>query len=164
MSGDQTSRRPFLDKEHPAAYRALNGAALKVKAVAEQAGMDRRLVELINLRVSQLNGCAFCLDLHTGISLEAGESPQRLAVLSAWRDTELFSERERAALAVAETVTELPDLHAQDREYAEARQVLSDEEFSAVCWVAITMNAFNRVSIVSRHPVRPHRPVTEPSP
>ncbi|MGC5411618.1 carboxymuconolactone decarboxylase family protein, partial [Streptomyces sp. DT225] len=87
------------------AYRALVAAAEAVRAVADEAGLDRRLVELINLRVSQLNGCAFCLDVHTRAALRAGESVQRLGVLAAWRDTGLFTERERAALALAESTT-----------------------------------------------------------
>jgi AhpD family alkylhydroperoxidase len=125
-----------------------------VKGVAAAAGLDRITVELINLRVSQLNACAYCLSLHTRAALRAGETTQRLGVLAAWRDTELFSPRERAALALAEATTHPADAAAQAAAYADARAALSDDEISAVIWVAITINAFNRVSVLSKHPVR----------
>ncbi|AVH60602.1 MULTISPECIES: carboxymuconolactone decarboxylase family protein [Streptomyces] len=146
--------RIFIDKQSPAAYQALTSAAETVRAVAAEAGLDRILVELVNLRVSQLNGCAYCLSLHTRAALHAGETTQRLGVLPAWRDTELFTPRERAALALAEATTYLTDATAQEAAYAEAGLILTDDEISAVTWVAITMNAFNRVSIMSKHPVR----------
>ncbi|MBW8705112.1 Alkyl hydroperoxide reductase AhpD [Streptomyces sp. MBT84] len=111
-------------------------------------------MELINLRVSQLNHCAYCLDIHTRAALRAGETTQRLGVLAAWRDTEVFTPQERAALALAEAVTDPSDAAAQESAYAAAREVLTDDQVSAVIWVAITINAFNRVSILSRHPVR----------
>ncbi|MGX9899626.1 carboxymuconolactone decarboxylase family protein [Arthrobacter sp. SA17] len=112
------------------------------------------LVELLYVRISQLNGCAFCLDMHVSSALKQGETTQRLAVLSAWRDTDLFTEQESAALALAESVTELPDAATREREEESARQHLSDEEFSVVTWLTITMNAFNRVSIISHHPIQ----------
>lgn len=149
-----TSRRIHLDKQSPAAYRELVRTAEAVRTTAAEAGLDRVLVELVNLRVSQLNGCASCLDVHTRAALRAGETTRRLGVLAAWRDTELFTPRERAALALAEATTYPSDALAQERAYAEARGVLDDDQLSAVLWVAITINAFNRVSILSKHPVR----------
>jgi AhpD family alkylhydroperoxidase len=150
-------RSVFLDKEHPAAWRALNGLGLKAKEIAEEAGLDGTLIELLNVRISQINGCAYCLDVHVSDAVSNGESAQRLAVLSAWRDTTLFSEKERAALTLAEAITTISDVHTRDHEGAQARRHLTAEEFSAVSWLAITMNAFNRVSIVSQHPVRAAR-------
>ncbi|MDQ0755008.1 carboxymuconolactone decarboxylase family protein [Arthrobacter sp. B3I4] len=147
-------RSVFLDKEHPAAWRALNGLGLKAKESALEAGLDETLIELLNVRISQINGCAYCLDLHVGDAVQNGESPQRLAVLPAWRETELFTEKERAALTLAEAITNIADQPSREREGRQARKHLNDAEFSAVSWLAITMNAFNRVSIVSRHPVR----------
>ncbi|MEU2437413.1 carboxymuconolactone decarboxylase family protein [Streptomyces rubradiris] len=150
----RTGNRVFIDKQHPDAYRALAATAQAAKDAAAAAGLDRTLVELVNLRVSQLNACAYCLNLHTRAALRAGETTQRLGVLAAWRDTELFTPRERAALALAEATTRPADADAQTRAYAEARATLSDDEISAVIWVAITINAFNRVSVMSKHPVR----------
>lgn len=148
----------YLDKQHPALWRALSGLGLKVQEAAEEAGLGRGLLELINVRISQINGCAYCLDLHVRKAGEAGESPQRLAVLPAWRETALFSDKERAALALVEAITELRDAGRMEHTEAYARQCLTEEEFSAVSWVAVTMNAFNRVSITSHHPVRRQRP------
>ncbi|WP_248844253.1 carboxymuconolactone decarboxylase family protein [Streptomyces hirsutus] len=151
---ETAERRVFVDQQSPDAYRALSATAEAVRKVAADAGLDRVLVELINIRVSQLNACAFCLGLHTTRALRAGETTQRLGVLPAWRDTELFDPRERAALALAEATTLPTDADAQTTAYDIARSVLSEDEISAVIWVAITMNAFNRVSVLSKHPVR----------
>ncbi|MET9182930.1 carboxymuconolactone decarboxylase family protein [Kitasatospora aureofaciens] len=148
-------RRVFVDKQSPKAYKALLAAAEAARAVAAEAGLDRRLVELVNLRVSQINGCAYCLNVHTRAALREGETTQRLGVLPAWRDTELFTARERAALALAEATTDPSDAAAQQAAYTLARDVLTEEEISAAIWVAIAINSFNRVSIMSKHPVRP---------
>ncbi|WP_431948529.1 carboxymuconolactone decarboxylase family protein [Actinacidiphila sp. bgisy167] len=147
-------RRIFIDKQSPRAYKAMLAAAETVRDVAAEAGLERELVELVNIRVSQLNGCAFCLDRHTRAALEAGETSRRLSLLPAWRDTELFSPRERAALAVAEVTTDPTDATAQEQAYQAALEVFGDDELSALIWVAITINSFNRVSILSKHPVR----------
>lgn len=84
-------RRIFIDKQSPRAFRALTQTSEAVHAVAADAGLDRTVMELVNLRVSQMNGCAFCLDTHTKAAIRAGESAQRLGVLAAWRDTEVFT-------------------------------------------------------------------------
>lgn len=152
-----TTEHIFLDKHHPASWRALNGLGLKVREAAVEAGLAPALIELLYVRTSQLNGCAYCLDMHVADALENGESSQRLAVLPAWRDTDLFDGTERAALALAESITNLPDAHIREQDDAYARDHLTNEQYSAVSWLVITMNAFNRVSITSRHPVRAPR-------
>lgn len=157
MSTAATTQHIFLDKQHPAVWRALNGLGLKVREAADAAGIDRKTIELLNVRTSQLNGCAYCLDMHVRDAVEAGESHQRLAVLPAWRETALFTDKERAALALAECITELPDHRARELDEGFARQHLSADEFSVVSWLVITMNAFNRVSVTSHHPVRRDR-------
>ncbi|CAL9324461.1 carboxymuconolactone decarboxylase family protein [Streptomyces sp. SudanB66_2053] len=148
-------RRIFIDKQSPEAFHALVQVSEAVRATASEAGLDRTTVELINLRVSQRNGCAYCLDIHSRAALRAGESPQRLALLSAWRDTDLFTPSEGAALALAEATTDPADAALQASAYAAARQVLTEDQISAAIWVAVTINAFNRVSIMSKHPVPP---------
>ncbi|WP_258804103.1 carboxymuconolactone decarboxylase family protein [Pseudarthrobacter sp. NS4] len=152
-----TTRHIFLDKQHPALWRAINGLALKIKEAAKDAGIDAKTLELLNVRMSQINGCAFCLDLHVKEAIQAGETAQRLAVLPAWRDTALFTEKERAALALTESITELPDQRLREQEEGFAREYLTEEEFSVVSWAAASMNAFNRISITSHHPVRRDR-------
>ncbi|MFP5312038.1 MAG: carboxymuconolactone decarboxylase family protein [Actinomycetes bacterium] len=147
----------YLDKQHPGLWKAISGLGLKVQEAAEEAGISRALLELLNVRISQLNGCAYCLDLHVRRASEAGETAQRLAVLPAWRETALFTDKERAALALVESITELPDQRSREEAEGFARDCLTAAEFSAVSWVAVTMNAFNRVSISSHHPVRRDR-------
>ncbi|UZX01193.1 carboxymuconolactone decarboxylase family protein [Arthrobacter sp. CDRTa11] len=152
-----TTQHIFLDKQHPAIWRALNGLGLKVREAAAETGIDNTIIDLLYVRISQLNGCAYCLDMHVREAVDNGETPQRLAVLPAWRETALFTDRERASLALAECITELPDYRSREHEEGYAREHLSAEEFSVVSWLAITMNAFNRVSITSHHPVRRDR-------
>ena len=148
------TRRIFIDKQSPKAYHALVQTSEAVRATAAEAGLGRLLIELVNLRVSQLNGCAFCLDVHTKAALREGDSARRIGVLAAWRDTELFTPQERAALALAEVTTLTTDADAQEAAYAQAREVFTEDQVSAVIWAAVTINAFNRVSILSKHPVR----------
>lgn len=153
----EPTRRIFLDKQHPEVYKAQVAVAVAVRKATRDAGLAPALVELLSVRISQINGCAYCLDLHTRQALEVGETPRRLGVLPAWRDTAIFTEEERAALTLVESITRLGDVDDQDAAYAEASAVLSEDALSAVGWVAITMNAFNRLSITSRHPVKPER-------
>lgn len=144
----------YLDKAGPAAYRAATELAREAGAAAEAAGLDRILVELVNLRVSQINGCAFCLNIHHRRAVAAGEAERRIAVLPAWPETGLFTAQERAALALAESITQLPPARVRHRIEEESRAVLGDGAHAAVAWVAITMNAFNRISMTSHHPVK----------
>jgi AhpD family alkylhydroperoxidase len=144
-----------IDKQSPEAYQALVGVATAVARTAHNAGLPRALVELVNVRVSQINGCPSCLEVHNRRAVTAGVTDKQLATLSVWRDTELFDEHQQAALRLAEITTTLPDHDTAEREYARARKVFTDDQLSAVIWVATAINAFNRVSILSRHPVKP---------
>jgi AhpD family alkylhydroperoxidase len=144
-----------IDKQSPEAYTSLVAVSTAVADTAKKAGLSRRLVELVNVRVSQINGCPSCLEVHHRRAVTAGVTDKQLATMSVWRDTELFDVRERAALRLAEITTTLPDHDTAEREYARARKVLTDDELSAVIWVATAINAFNRVSILSRHTVQP---------
>lgn len=148
-------RLPFLDRSDPEAWKALNGLALKVATVAEAAGLERETIELMNVLISQLNGCSFCLDLHTRQATEAGATPQRLAQLPAWQDSALFDQVECAVLDIADVVTRLPGRDERRERLAAARDLLGDETFTAVEWAAVTMNAYNRISVLSEHPVTP---------
>ncbi|MFI7480854.1 carboxymuconolactone decarboxylase family protein [Kocuria sp. M1R5S2] len=147
----------FLDKSDPGSWRALNKLSRRVASAAQEAGISRAVVELLNVRVSQLNGCAYCLELHTRYAVDAGVGPQKLSVLPVWRETALFSELERAALAIGEATTSLPEETTRVRELTDAREHLDDAQYSALQWAAVTINAFNRISILSRHPIRPRR-------
>lgn len=134
-------------------WKALNALALKVSAAAEAAGLERQTIELMNVRISQINRCSFCLDMHTRMAQDAGATAQRLAQLPAWRESSIFDVVERAVLSIAEVTTSLPGPDERRAALAAARDTLGDETFTAVEWAAVTMNAFNRVSILSGHPV-----------
>lgn len=154
---------PFLDKANPSIWKALNAFALAIGKDAEAAGVSRETLEIMYVRISQLNGCAYCLDMHTTRALNAGASPKRIAQLAAWHDSDVFTPAERAALTIGETVTLLPAPDGRRAALAAAREVLGDEAFTVLEWAAISMNAYNRVSIVSEHPVRDDRPAPHPA-
>ncbi|WP_129658935.1 carboxymuconolactone decarboxylase family protein [Rothia uropygialis] len=143
----------YLDKADPGAWKAIGALSAASAESARTAGLDRQLVELISVRVSQINGCAYCLNLHSQRAKKAGVSEQRLSLLPAWQDTEAYTDQEKAALYLAETVTLLPE--GEDRDFAQLLSAgsLTDAQYSAVQWLAITMNATNRISIMSHHPV-----------
>lgn len=147
--------RPFLDKAAPEAWNAARKSSDAVGTFAAQAGLAGSEAELINVRASQLNGCVFCLDLHSRQARRAGVPQQKLDTLPAWRETDLNDERERAVLAIAEAVTRLPLTEEAEADLAGARSVLGDTGFAAAEWVAAMINLFNRVSVLSQHPVRP---------
>lgn len=153
------SHSTHLDFAVPAAYQALLAAGKAAGTAAVAAGLDVHLVELVRIRSSQLNGCAFCLRMHTRDALALGESADRLAVLPAWRDSGYFSPAERASLSIAEEVTLIADQQNGRRldepESDLDRAALTDDQRAAVGWLAIVINAFNRVAIVSRYDVAP---------
>ena len=113
-------------------------------------GLEHSLLELVKLRASQLNGCAFCIDMHTKDARAAGETEQRLYALWAWRETPFFTDRERAALAWTEAVTRLGEHGVSDAVYAEARQAFSEKELVDLTWAIVTINGWNRIAISFR--------------
>ena len=144
----------YLDKAAPEIHAAMAAVAGQIRAAAEAAGISERLLELVNLRVSQINGCAYCLDVHFAKAVRLGEDPRRLAVLQEWQETELFDDAESAAIELAECMTLLPEPAERVEVEDCARAVLGDAGYAVVAWAAVAMNAFNRVSITSHHPVR----------
>ncbi len=147
--------RVRIDKVSPGVYKQLVAVSAEVAAAAKAAGIERSAVELLNLRASQLNGCAYCLNVHAQAGRAAGLSDQQLDVLAAWREApELFDDVQRAALEIAELVTEMPPHHAANIAYDRATDVLDTEQTSALIWAAVTINAFNRMSVVSGYQVR----------
>ncbi|MFE9373111.1 carboxymuconolactone decarboxylase family protein [Streptomyces sp. NPDC006711] len=146
-------RRVIISKQHPASYKALIILSQEVEESAAAAGLGPLLIELPKIRASQINGCAFCLRMHTRDALKKGENPDRIAVLPGWEETGCFSETERAALRLTEAVTRVSDGHVSDEDYNAAAALLTEDQISAVSWLAILMNAFNRVAVTSRYPV-----------
>ncbi|MEM5429808.1 carboxymuconolactone decarboxylase family protein [Cupriavidus oxalaticus] len=118
-----------------------------------QSGLDSTLVELTYLRVSQINGCAYCLDMHTRDLVKKGVSVTRLALVQAWREAgDLFSEREQAALEWAESVTRVSETHVPDDVFQRTAAVFSEKELSDLTMAISLMNAFNRLAISFRRP------------
>jgi AhpD family alkylhydroperoxidase len=154
VSSERSTRRPLIDKVIPEAWEAARAYALAVGQAVENHGLTRPEAELIKVRASQLNQCAFCLDLHSRDARRVGITPQKLDLLPAWRESDLYSDRERAVLAIAEAATRLPLDEGLRADLEGARVVLGDETMAAAEWVAATINAFNRISILSEHRVR----------
>jgi AhpD family alkylhydroperoxidase len=148
-------RAIYLDKAFPDLYSGLRAVSKQASLAALGTGLSPLLVELIKLRASQLNGCAYCLRMHTRIALGQGETTDRLAVLQNWRETEYFTDQERAALALTEELTLIGDVTAGRRAAVADHAPLTDEQVAAVRWVGLLINAFNRLSITSEHPVEP---------
>jgi AhpD family alkylhydroperoxidase len=136
-----SKRLNYLD--HPNATQALRALNTYVR----QCGLEQSLIELIFLRVSQLNGCAYCLDMHTKDARAAGETEQRLYLLQAWREAPFYSERERAALAWCEAVTHLGAHGVADDIYAQALQQFTEAELVNLNMTVILINSWNRIAI-----------------
>jgi AhpD family alkylhydroperoxidase len=125
----------------------------QLQAYVDQCGLDRPLIELVKTRASQINGCAYCLDMHTKDARAAGETEQRLYTLSAWRETPFFSDRERAALAWTEAVTQIAHGPVDDALYAQAREVFDEKELVDLTLAIVAINGWNRLAISFRTPV-----------
>ncbi|MBH5371716.1 carboxymuconolactone decarboxylase family protein [Bradyrhizobium glycinis] len=139
-----------LDYNHiaPAGVRALGG----VYGYVMQSGVPAELVELVYLRISQINNCAYCLDMHTRDLLKKGEKIERLALVQAWRESgNLFDTRERAALAWAETVTQVAETNVPDEAYQAARAIFEERELVDLTIAIGLMNAYNRIAISFRN-------------
>ena len=135
-------------------FYTVNPDVMKTLVALEQriakSGLDQTLVELVRLRASQINGCAFCLDMHFADALKAGEQTRRLATLSAWRETPFFSDRERAALAWTEAVTLVADTHVPDAVWEGIRPHFTPEEIVDLTLLVTTINTWNRFALAFR--------------
>jgi len=125
-------------------------AMLGLEQYARQSGLEPALRELVKIRASQINGCAFCLDMHTKDARAAGETEQRLYTLPAWRDTPFFSERERAALAWTEAVTRVSESHVPDETYETVREHFTEKELVDLTLAIVAINGWNRLAISFR--------------
>jgi AhpD family alkylhydroperoxidase len=139
----------------PEVLASLNRMSERAESAALAAGLDQKLIELLKMRASQINGCAYCLDLHTNDALEIGETTTRLAVLSAWRETDWFTAEETAALELAELVTEISKGTPSEEDYERIVSVLGEEKYVAAFWVVTVMNSYNRSAITSHRYVGP---------
>jgi AhpD family alkylhydroperoxidase len=147
--------RVNIGKAAPDLYQTITRLEKLASDFATGAGIAVGFAHLLRLRASQLNHCAFCVRMHTRDALSSGESNDRVAVLPAWRETQYFTAKERAALALMEAVTLIADGQVPEPVYAQAAGVLSSEEIAAVEWLGVAINAWNRIAIPSRYPVKP---------
>jgi AhpD family alkylhydroperoxidase len=136
-------------------------AMLRFSQAAEEQGLERSLVELVKIRASQINGCAYCIDMHTLDAEARGESHQRMHALAAWRETPFFTARERAALAYAEAATTL-DHAAIDAAIDAAKAHFTEDELVQLVWVVAVINTWNRVAIPARVPPGQYTPGQQP--
>ncbi|MGA2048399.1 MAG: carboxymuconolactone decarboxylase family protein [Terracidiphilus sp.] len=125
-------------------------AVLGVEKAIRSSGLEPSLLELVKMRASQLNGCAYCLDMHSKDARAAGETEQRLYTLPAWRETPFFTARERAALAWTEALTNIQEGHASDEEYDHVRKEFSESELVRVTLAITQINVWNRIAIAFR--------------
>ena len=131
-------------------------ALVAVEGQINASGLEQSLIELVKTRASQINGCAFCINMHTEDARKHGETEQRLYLLNAWRESPLYSERERAALAWTEALTLVAETHAPDADYEAVRAQFSDSELVNLTTLIGAINAWNRIAIGFRavHPVK----------
>jgi AhpD family alkylhydroperoxidase len=137
----------LLSSALPEAYQTMLTLNEQCDKAAAEAGIEPFTVDLVRIRVSQLNGCAFCLRMHVRDALEKGESTDHIAVVSAWRETAYFTETEQAALEIAEGITRISEVGGEDS------AALTTQQAAVLKWIAITMNAFNRIAIASHYKI-----------
>jgi AhpD family alkylhydroperoxidase len=137
------AQRTVIIKEIPAAYQAMSG----LEKYLDTTGTSKQLKELIKIRASQINGCAYCIDMHTKDARALGETEQRIYALSAWRDTPYFTPAERAVLALTESVTVITKEHVPDAVYDEVARHFDSKQVGEIIMAIITINAWNRIAI-----------------
>jgi AhpD family alkylhydroperoxidase len=132
-------------------------ALISISTAVQQSGLDPKLVELIKIRASQINGCAFCLNMHVVEARAGGESDARMHVLAAWHESPAFTARERAALAWTEALTRIEQSHVPDAVFAEASAAFDENELAQLTSAIVAINAWNRIAVAYRflHPVKP---------
>lgn len=131
-------------------------AMMALEAAIQKSGLEKSLIHLVKLRASQINGCAYCVDMHSAEARADGESEQRLYLLNVWHESPLYSDRERAALALTEAATLISETHVPDEAYETARAKFSEDEIVKLVLLIGTINAWNRIAISLRyvHPVK----------
>lgn len=133
-------------KVNPAVYKAVYA----LQSYVDNSGLDKKLLELIKIRASQINGCAYCLVMHTNDARKIGETDERMHLLNAWREAPVYTERERAALAWTEAVTLVSEKHVPDEVYEEVRKQFSEKEIIDLTAAVAAINTWNRFAIALR--------------
>ena len=149
-------KRVHLSRTEPEAYKALAAFSDTVARICTDNGIDDRLKEIVMLRSSQLNGCAYCVRVHTDRAITAGLTTDEMMQIGAWRESGVFTDRERAGLELAEAYVNIGDGGVSDEVYDSVGSVLTEKEYAALSWACVSINAFNRVAVAGRYPVPPH--------
>ncbi len=157
MDNQESQRESVERMDWALALPEARTAMMSLEAVAYKAGISRSLLELVKVRVSQMNGCGYCLDMHTKDARRQGESEQRLYALAAWRETPFFTQSERALLAWAEAVTDLTR-RVPDEDYDNLRNYYTEREVEALTSAVIAINAWNRWALSMRTVPGSYRP------
>ncbi|MEV4776529.1 carboxymuconolactone decarboxylase family protein [Microbacterium sp. LWH12-1.2] len=144
-----------IGKIYAAPYRAMLEFSAKAAEAGVDAGLSPLLVELVKVRASQLNGCAYCLRMHCADAVTHGETPERLAVLAAWWESQYFSAEEQAALKITERVTMIGDHGRLADRGVDVESILNEKQIAAVTWLAVAINSWNRIAVSSHYPVGP---------
>ncbi|SFR92082.1 alkylhydroperoxidase AhpD family core domain-containing protein [Agromyces sp. CF514] len=144
------NRRLDLDGVAPAFIRAVTALDEVADAEADRAGIDRGLRDLLKLRASQLNGCSYCVDLHSRDAIAGGEHAQRVFAVAVWPESNFFTARERAAFALTESVTRLSETHVPEAVWNEASAHFTDDETAALLAVIVAINAWNELAVATR--------------
>jgi AhpD family alkylhydroperoxidase len=142
----------------PKRHREVLGAMLNISATVHRSGLEHSLILLVKTRVSQINGCGYCIDMHTKDARAEGESEQRLYMLNAWWETSLYTDRERAALRWAEAVTRLDHQEVPDEVFEDLRKCFSEEEIVALTLCVAEINAWNRFAISFKYAAGNYQP------
>src|SRR5439155_9114308 len=159
---EMSPRIPY-HKIAPEAFKAM--LALD-RSLHQASDIEPALAHLVKLRASQINGCAYCIDMHAKDLLAAGETAQRIYGLDAWRESPYYTDRERAALDWTEALTRIADTHADDQIYEKVKSHFTDKELVDLTWTIAAINAWNRVAIAMRSPAgtyQPPKPTTAPA-
>ncbi|QRV02130.1 carboxymuconolactone decarboxylase family protein [Arcanobacterium phocisimile] len=154
-TGSARIKPPYIDVEMPSVYNAMEGVAVALSSAFDDVDLSRTIVELAYVRASQLNGCSTCLSVHVPRALSVGVSQQQIDLLPSWRHAKkVYSDAEKMAIELAEVITRLPEDASYEELLTRAREHFTKEQLVALEWGIIAINAFNRVSVVSQHPVR----------
>lgn len=144
-----------LGQSAPDLYKKVAELDALAMQKVQEAQLSEGFAHLLKLRASQINQCAFCIRLHTQNALKTGETAERIALLSAWRETEYYDQAEGAALSLMEAITLVAEGQVPDEVYEDALPFLTDAQISAVEWLAVVINAWNRIAVSSRYSVKP---------
>lgn len=147
---------PRIDYEHasPAAMRGM----FALQSAVNHSGLEHSLIELVKIRASQINGCAYCVDMHAKDAMASGETAQRLLLLDAWRETQLYTDRERAALLWTETLTLIADRGVPDEVFEEVHKEFDEQELVNLTLAVVAINGWNRIAISFRPEVGKYQP------